>query len=91
MAGEVALHDMLYATNHAPATADDEDPYYSGERGYLMRAGSGQSAFGNRLELAGPALTDGAADCHLQAAVVNIATAGKVQCSAVVYRGADDG
>jgi esterase/lipase superfamily enzyme len=45
--GDVALLDMLYATNRAPATADEEDLYYSGERGYLLRAGSAQIAFGD--------------------------------------------
>ena len=41
--------DMLYATNRAPATAggDENEPYYSGERGYLVRVGSAAIAFGD--------------------------------------------
>jgi esterase/lipase superfamily enzyme len=35
--------DMLYATNRAPA---DAPTYYSGERGYLVRVGTGHIAFG---------------------------------------------
>jgi esterase/lipase superfamily enzyme len=49
-AGEDA-HDMLYATNRAPASAsnsEDEDGlYYSGERGYLVRVGLANIAFGD--------------------------------------------
>lgn len=46
-AGGQAPRDMLYATNRAPATANDEDPYYSGERGYLVRVGEANIAFGD--------------------------------------------
>ena len=47
-AGSGAL-DMLYATNRAPAAlSDDEDePYYSGERGYLVRVGKADISFGD--------------------------------------------
>ncbi len=50
----------------------------------------GSFAYGKRPGLPGPALTDGATDCHLQAAAVDIAAAGQIQCRAMVYRGADD-
>jgi esterase/lipase superfamily enzyme len=48
LAGAGAL-DMLYATNRAPAAADAgiDARYYSGERGYLMRVGSADIAFGD--------------------------------------------
>jgi len=46
-AGEVAVRDMLYVTNRAPAGADDEERFYSGERGYLLRAGAARIAFGD--------------------------------------------
>ena len=40
--------DMLYATNRAPAAGDEEDErYYSGERGYLVRVGSADITFGD--------------------------------------------
>ena len=42
-----ALLDMLYVTNRAPAQPGDKDKYYSGERGYLVRAGSARIAFGD--------------------------------------------
>jgi len=46
-AGSGAL-DMLYATNRAPAAGDEEDErYYSGERGYLVRVGSADITFGD--------------------------------------------
>jgi len=47
-AGSGAL-DMLYATNRAPAAAsnDRDERYYSGERGYLVRVGSADIAFGD--------------------------------------------
>ena len=45
--GGTAHLDMLYATNRAPATADEKDPYYSGERGYLVRVGASQISFGD--------------------------------------------
>jgi len=39
--------DMLYATNRAPVGAGDEERYYTGERGYLLRVGAAQIAFGD--------------------------------------------
>jgi len=45
--GHAAL-DMLYATNRAPSTGGDPDePYYSGERGYLVRVGEANISFGD--------------------------------------------
>ena len=42
-----ALLEMLYATNRAPvATTEEKDRFYSGERGYLLRVGAAQIAFG---------------------------------------------
>jgi esterase/lipase superfamily enzyme len=38
--------DMLYVTNRAPATAPDAASAYTGERGYLLRAGSASIAIG---------------------------------------------
>ena len=48
LAGAGAL-DMLYATNRAPATAGEgeDERYYSGERGYLVRLGLADIAFGD--------------------------------------------
>jgi esterase/lipase superfamily enzyme len=47
LAGSGAL-DILYATNRAPAAGDDgEEPYYSSERGYLVRVGSADITFGD--------------------------------------------
>ena len=46
-ADAVALRDMLYVTNRAPGGADDEERFYSGERGYLLRAGAAHIAFGD--------------------------------------------
>ena len=48
LAGAGAL-DMLYATNRAPATAGEgeDERYYSGERGYLLRVGLADIAFGD--------------------------------------------
>jgi len=42
-------HDMLYATNRAPATTggDEDGRYYSSERGYLVRMGLADIAFGD--------------------------------------------
>ncbi|MEJ2604964.1 MAG: alpha/beta hydrolase, partial [Gammaproteobacteria bacterium] len=45
--GNTALLDILYATNRAPAGADDEQAFYTNERGYLVRLGSGRIAFGD--------------------------------------------
>lgn len=47
-AGEsgAASLEMLYATNRAPATGDDDD-FYSGERGYLVRVGSARIGLGD--------------------------------------------
>jgi len=44
-----SILDMLYATNRAPAIAgqDVNEPYYSGERGYLVRLGTADIAFGD--------------------------------------------
>jgi esterase/lipase superfamily enzyme len=39
--------DMLYVTNRAPATAPDAASAYTGERGYLLRAGSASIAIGD--------------------------------------------
>ena len=45
---EHAALDMLYATNRAPASGGDaEEPYYSGERGYLVRVGEAEIIFGD--------------------------------------------
>ncbi len=39
---------VLYATNRAPQEGESADePYYSGERGYLVRLGSAQMGLGN--------------------------------------------
>ena len=48
LAGSGAL-DMLYATNREPVAGrdDEEDRYYSGERGYLVRVGSADITFGD--------------------------------------------
>jgi len=48
LSGTGAL-DILYATNRAPVSdGDDEDErYYSGERGYLVRVGSADITFGD--------------------------------------------
>lgn len=44
-------HHMLYATNRAPVAAgsdgDEDERYYSGERGYLVRVGSADISFGD--------------------------------------------
>lgn len=42
-----ALLDILYATSRAPAGPADEEPFYTNERGYLVRVGSGKIAFGD--------------------------------------------
>ncbi len=39
--------DMLYATNRAPASGDEEGRYYSSERGYLVRMGRADITFGD--------------------------------------------
>ena len=41
--------EMLYATNRAPSSDGDEgdEPWYSGERGYLVRLGSAEIDFGD--------------------------------------------
>ena len=39
--------DMLYATDRAPAVAGDDELFYSGERGYLLRVGAAQIGFGD--------------------------------------------
>ena len=39
--------DMLYVTNRAPSGGGDEEPYYTGERGYLLRAGVARIDFGD--------------------------------------------
>jgi len=45
---EHAALDMLYATNRAPSAGGDPDePYYSGERGYLVRVGEADISFGD--------------------------------------------
>jgi esterase/lipase superfamily enzyme len=48
LAGSGAL-DMLYATNREPVAGgdDEEDRYYSAERGYLERVGSADITFGD--------------------------------------------
>lgn len=52
LSGTGAL-DMLYATNRAPVSAaddadeDEDERYYSGERGYLVRLGSADITFGD--------------------------------------------
>lgn len=44
---DAAALDMLYVTNRAPATAPGSAGAYSGERGYLLRAGAASIAFGD--------------------------------------------
>ncbi len=45
--GDTSALDMLYVTNRAPATAPEAASAYTGERGYLLRAGSASIAIGD--------------------------------------------
>lgn len=45
--GEPAYLDMLFATNRAPSAGGKDDPWYTGERGYLLRVGAARIAFGD--------------------------------------------
>jgi esterase/lipase superfamily enzyme len=45
--GEAARLDILFATNRDPARDKDEDPFYTGERGYLVRVGEARIALGD--------------------------------------------
>ncbi|MEQ8496876.1 MAG: alpha/beta hydrolase [Gammaproteobacteria bacterium] len=44
---DTALLDMLYVTNRAPVGPGSDERFYSGERGYLLRAGAARIAFGD--------------------------------------------